>query len=266
MTEEIIKRRRLKDILFNRADVVDKGDNKRANILIMKNEGGPEDNKNVEDNKNLDMKGVEKMTYEEIMKSLPKEQSDVILAEMTAKDATITDLKDKVVKEEPADDSKVKEVMKSADPETKAVLEKMSKQIETLTKAEQDRAEELDKSRKELRKSEFKKEAEKLDKIATNADELGDILMEAADGMQKESYDKLVAVLSAANEAMTKGGVFKEVGTNKEKKEGKELEELEIKAKEIAKQKGTKWETEYRTLIKESPILYKKYEDEKKGE
>ena len=263
--------RSLKDIFINRMDVVDKGDNKNANIILFKNEGG-QPNVSSADNHDLNKKGVKKMTYEELIKELPEENAQLIQEKLDAEVAKVTELEKKVEElekkqsqntvEKPEDD--VDDIIKSADPKVAEVIKKLQTSMEDLKKNADIQAEELKKSREAVRKAEFIKIAEPLNKMSTNAEELGTILMEVEEKVSKENYDKLMGILKAANEAVEKGEVLKEVGTNQEGAGVTEsFKQLEAEAQKLAVEKGTTKEIEFRNLIKSKPELYQKYEDEK---
>ena len=265
--------KRLKDIFIDRIDVVDKGDNKRANILLFKNEGGQEVINNED---KLQEKGVEKMTYEELIKSMPEDQAVLITDAVAVKDAEIAKLADELEKAKKKDTAmpfdetnpvpqEEEDDMAKASPVIKAMIEQLTKEKDDAKAEIAKRDEELAKAAVEKRQSEFVKRFEKFDKIAAAPDELGGLMLKVADGKTtEEDVVKLEAILSAATEAIETGVVFKEVGTNKEGDvEETTIEKMEEDAKKLAKEKGTTKEIEFRNLIKAKPDVYKRYEEEK---
>lgn len=97
-------------------------------------------------------------------------------------------------------------------------------------------------------------------------DDLAPILKEAAQKMDSESFEKLEAVLAAAEERVTKGGLFQEMGlTGRGDAANKQDAESQIvaKANELV-EKGTDltFEAAYSKALADNPDLYSKWMSE----
>lgn len=228
----------LKDLLMRFVSVVDKGDNPEADIVLLKG-------------KDIKEKGGESMKLEDILKELGDEKAKVITDTIAEKDAKIGELEKKEPEVTPEPEPEVK-IIEKADPEIKALVEKMQTEKDAMVK-------ELSEIKGSLSKAKIEKDVEAFEKISAK-EELIDIFTEIDD--KPETVEKLKGVLKAVNEALTQETIMKTVGVDGDPNEPKAMEKLEKRAKEIAEaDKVTKEEGMVRAM-KEDPKLYQQYLEE----
>lgn len=255
---------KLKDLKIDRVDLVDKGANPDAHIVLYKSEGGNPI-----------------MNFEELLKSLSEEQQELIKSELgkaaeqtkedvakaateqeellKAKDDMIAELEAKMKEKEEAmkkrDDSQEEEdIFKGLSPVLKAQFEDVQKRAaaaEAVVKALEE--EKLTKQYEEVAKS--------FDKLPINANEVGSIFKSLAKSDQA-MYNKLETLFKSFNEMVSKGDLFKELGSGKPGGTAqKPWDVIKSKADEmVTKGEGSvSKEQAIAAVLKEHPELYNDY-------
>lgn len=166
--------------------------------------------------------GIEAKTASELVDVLKKADVDAaVIAEVeTALEAATK--KEEIDKADlpPA----VREALAKSEAERKEATEKAEK-AETLAKKERD-----------IRlEKEFVAKAETFASLPTKAEDLGLVLKEASEKLEKGSYEKLEGLLKAANEGIESGELFKEQGREGVTPAGDAFEEATRKAEELRK-------------------------------
>jgi len=122
-------------------------------------------------------------------------------------------------------DPAVRAALEKAEADTAAAAAKAAT-AEALAKTERDRR--LDK--------EFFDKAEGYHFLGADTGELGPLLKSANETLSKEDYERLEGILSAANEQIRQGDLFKQMGTDDQHGEpGDALQEVTRKAEELRK-------------------------------
>jgi len=242
----------LKDFFLKFVSVVDKGDNKGANILLFKSE--PEDLKGEEKDEKPKGGNVMSKTYDEILKALPEDEQAIVKAEIEkikeeAKPKEGTKPKEGVASFDEA------EIVKSADPKIQELIEKMKADGEQ-------NATELKKMREEIKKEKVEKTVSQFDKLVASKDELTSLFTKADD----ETAATLEKVFKAANEQLKDSVVMKEVGSGGGGDESNIEEQVEKEAQELKKSENITIEQARVKVWKKDPTRYAKYlEDQEKG-
>lgn len=266
---------KLKDLKIDRVDLVDKGANPDAHILLFKRKGD---------------EGV--MKFEEIMKKLTPEQQTAVMEEINkAKGADMTpeekkkkeaemaamgkmkddlakrdqEVKDLTAKVEELTKSKTgdgegddKDIFKGLNPEVKKYLEDMKK--------EADAAKAIVKAMEETRLIEqYTSVAKSFNALPIKAEEFGPVLKSFAQA-DKDSYAKLEAMLKSFNEAVSKGALFKELGTSSSNS-ADPYAKMEAKAQELVQKSSTPLSKEQAMvqIMRTEPELYNDYIKSIKG-
>lgn len=123
------------------------------------------------------------------------------------KHAETPDVQPDGVEADMADVTDVETVAKADFEAVQKQLEDMRKALEDAQAAQAAEAEKVAKMEQDRKAAEFVAKAAEFDRIG-KADELGAVLLEAADGMSAEAYSLLERTLKAANEQLAKGSLF----------------------------------------------------------
>lgn len=240
--------------------------------------------------KSLDKKEELLMGFEEIVKSLPQEQQDVVNAELEkvkgsasedAKKKIADDLKaalaNPVEKAESEDElvsevakaiveaTKVVEVQKATD-DTEEILKSMPESIRKAYEDMQKREAESIKLAKALADEkitkEFQEKAAFYKSIPSTKEELGAILKSVS--ADTEVVAKLEAILTATDKMLSDAGLFKSVGSaNSANMETDAISQLNKKADDIKKSVPALSEAQaFTQAMRENPDLYKQYTKE----
>ncbi|MDI6814378.1 MAG: hypothetical protein QMD10_12730 [Desulfitobacteriaceae bacterium] len=196
---------------------------------------------------------------EEIKKKLPDDVKKQV-EELEKKAQETEQLKVKVAelekklaeKDQPNKDD---DIWKGVNPEIRKRMEELEKRAKE--------AEELAKKEREERiTKEFIAKAAAFQGLPVKPEEFGPVLKTLAE-KDPEVYTKIEGVLKAADEAITKGALFKELGRASYGDEGSALAKLEAKAEEIRKSDSrlTK-EQAFVKACEENPELYAQYRRE----
>ncbi len=160
--------------------------------------------------------------------------------------------------EDSYDDDDNSDLLKSADP---AIVE--------LFKAAEDRAviaEEIAKAERENRlQREFIEKAAAYDSLPVEASAFGVVLKDAAESMDADSYDALTTVLSAANEAISQGGLMNEIGITKSFDAESGMGRIEQVASVLqAENADLTREAAIAKAVTDDPSLYDTYNEERR--
>lgn len=256
---------KLQNLKIDRVDLVDKGANPDAHIVLFKREGG---------------KG---MNYEELLKSLTEEQQAVITAEiekvaLSAEEKKIEDKHAAMAQEEikratMAKEAKILElersleaylekskaptdedIFKGLSPVLKAQIEDMQKRAdaaESVIKALED--EKLTKHYEEIAKA--------YDKLPVEATKVGSIFKSLAKS-DKAMYTELETMFKSFNEMIAKGNLFKEMGNSGSKGGStKPWDQIQNKANEMVTKSANSVTKEQAIaqVLKAHPELYAEY-------
>ena len=277
--------KKLRELVINRIDVVDKGDNPKAHILLFKNEGGQlNNNVNINNKKGDDYI----MTIEEILAKLPQEDQDLLKVELESrkgevdilkteadtKDKAVEDIKKKltdaetalkeadgkIVKEEPK--IKDEDVIKKAGPEAEKVFKEMQERLEKSETEGAENTKKVDELSTKIQKRDFMEKAETFKGLGETTEDLTEILMDISN-KAPESYEKLEKLLEKTNKAIEEGELLKVQGSSASGDAGDAETEIRKGAEEIAKRDKISPEQAELKLLEEKPELYEKYEKEK---
>jgi hypothetical protein len=153
------------------------------------------------DEEEMDEMEKKKMKKDDDTIELPSEVYEYI----EALEAANNELLEQVEKFAKAEEAQNDDIMKSADP-----------RIVEIVKAAQDRAEAAEmiaKAERDFRlEREFVSKASTLTHLPIDTDEFGRVLKEIADSVSEETFSKVWQVLEAANENVSTGDTFKEIG------------------------------------------------------
>lgn len=224
--------------------------------------------------------GVEQMPFEEFLNSLPKEQRELVENAIEAAkteaakearaqaeaefeqtknemQATINDLQNQLQNaNNTSDDEEI--LLANADPKLRAMLE-------AARKREQEAQAALNAIKEKEELNQFKASLEKLDKLPVNAEEMAPILRNLAKN-DKEGYDKLYALLQAANNCMEAGAVFNTNGS-KTTDGLTAWDKIQNKVKEIKNSNPSLTEAQaFKKVLEDNPDLYNEYLKEQNSE
>lgn len=275
--------KKLKNLVINRVDLVDAGDNPEAFITLFKRkeeEGGWQ--------QALDgfIKKLENLLFEkgdgkkvafnldEFLKNLPEDQR-VPLQELLqkaednsgdTKDAEIAGLKEKIAELE----ARLKDVDKSKPPVDdvmKDLPEEIRKRLEESDKRADEALEKLQKMQDQAETVEYLAKARQFDSLPVKPEEFGLVLKSIAKA-NLDAYTKVEAVLLAANEACKKGNIIdKQIGSDGADSGGDAWAAVEAKAGELMKSNPSMTKEQAQTkVLRDNPELYGKYQKELRGE
>jgi len=247
----------LKNFFVRFASVVDKGDNKGADILLFKaKEKEPENTNDKSKGGNDNMP----KTYDEIVKSLPEEEQTVINAEIEKVKAEAKP-KEEDKKPEGVASFDEAEVVKSADPKVQEMIKKMKEDNEKLEKDAKEKDEKLQKFESDLKKEKIEKTVATFDRIAMPKEEMVTLFAK----LDEETTDLVEKAMKAVNEQLVQANIIKVIGTDAEGDQLTVEETIKKEAEEIAKSEGITKEQAYVKALKKDKTRYAKYQEEQKG-
>lgn len=286
---------KLRDLIIKSVDLVDKGANPDANIVLLKRDDSDDANtirqakigefkKIVDDIVNL-MEGDDTMPkLEEILSKLTEEEKGVMDAELKkgtdaitkaaelekikdeadAKDTTIADLTKKLEEAtKPEGEQKgTEDILKSADPGVKAYVEGLQADVKKAADQAKESSDKVEKLQASIQTEEFTKKASEYQGLTIKPEDFGAVLMDIFN-KAPESYEKLVEVLKSADKAIVEGNLMKTAGADGEGELKDSEQQMELKAKEIQKRDSIPYEQAYTKACEENTDLYAKI---KKGE
>lgn len=228
------------DLMVNRVDLVDEGANSAAFVTLYKR------------------KETQLMTYEELLASLPADQSAVIKAKVEGLEqactktsealAAVTTERDELAKAKAPAIESDEEVLKSAPEAVRAMVAKMKQQRDTAEES--------------LRKA---REAEENATAVAKAAELKslpveqDVLVGILKGCPANVIDVLATVAKAIDDTVL-GTVGKDRGGNGASKDSDAAwSKIDMEATTIAKSRGVSHQKAVAIVIEEKPELYRQY-------
>lgn len=225
----------------------------------------------------LNQKGVDPMEFKDILASLAPEKqkviNDAITSAVTAATAELTKNfsleKDTMQKKIDALAAQVppvaetdEEIMAKADPKVRAILEKAKATAAAAAKAKDDAEAKLNAANKEKELRGYVEAAGKFDKLPVNAEEFGPILMNFAKA-DKGGYDKLVAILTAANNMVAQGKIMDTIGSSHGGEDVSAWDKVQSIVKDsMIKDKTLTYAVALRNAFDANPDLYEQYRDE----
>jgi len=279
------KIKRLKDLMITNIDLVDKGANPDADIVLFKsdNKGGQTSETANEIVKLLEKEGDDKMTLQEILAKLSEEEQGVIKADIEAKEAAVVKSADALaakeieltksndelakIKKDSGEDVKPKpeDILKSASPEVQKLF---ADNDEKVKKAQDDAAEAIKKADAialAARTKEFIAKAAAYEGLPIKAEDFGVALMKVADSVDKEVYEKIENTLETADKAIVEGNLFKAEGSDNKGATGDVEKKIEKGVEEIMKSNSNLTKEQAETQYYDShPEAYSEYEKENK--
>ena len=285
--------------MITRWDVVDSGDNPKSHILLFKNEGGINENNNVDSNGNTKKGEDRTMTLKEILakmaseEPLTKEEQEFIKTESEAKDNEINTLKtDSEVKDTKVDDiqkkldtvevelEKVKkeakpkdgdegkegeEAIAKASPEVQEEFKKMKERLEKSDETAKTEAEKVEKLAEKIAKAEFVEKAKKLPGVGETPEKLADLLLTISKASPEE-YPELEKILEATSKKIVEGTLLKSVGSDEEGDTGDAESKIKKAAEAMKKAKPELTDEQAQEAALEAdPKLYEDYENAREG-
>lgn len=195
------------------------------------------------------MKKGKKVRKDDSVVELPSEVYEYI----EVLEATNAELQDAVSKMSEGDDLfDDEDILKSADP---AIVE-LIKSAEARAEA----AEEIAKSERAYRmEQEFISKAESLNALPVDAQEFGTALLEVAENVDAETFDYLSKVLEAANESISNGSLFQEVGKSTTRVDGPMDEVSKAASAVMQAHPNLTKEQAIAKAVEENPSLYDIY-------
>ena len=187
-------------------------------------------------------------------------------AELALPEFEKEDVPDKVVKEtkKQAASELSKEAIAKMDPETQAVVKQLLEE-NVVTKAEAKEAKQIAKELKDEKiLKEYVAKAEDLPHLAIEPLKFGPVL-KALGESHPDEFSEIFRVLKAADAAIEKSELFKEVG---KAGSGESSAEAAVYAKArglVAKDGDLTFEEAVSKVLEEDPELYEKYEDERQA-
>lgn len=285
--------------MITRWDVVDSGDNPKSHVLLYKNEGGIDENNNVDSNGNKKKGEDNTMTLKEILakmaseESLTKEEQEFIKTESEAKDNEINTLKteseakdtkadevqkklDKVeielveVKKEvkPKDgdeEKKGEEAIKKASPEVQEEFKKMTERLEKSDKKAEAETEKVEKLSEKIAKAEFVVKAKTMPGIGETPEKLADLLLSISKASPEE-YPELEKLLETTSKKVVEGTLLKAVGTDEEGDTGDAESKIKKATEAMKKAKPDLTDAQAEAeALEADPKLYEEYENAREG-
>lgn len=238
----------LLDLEVTRVDLVEAGANSEAHIKIFKNKGGSG------------------MTIQEVLKNLQPEHAEAIEKaleeakkaqeeELAAKDTKIETLEKELAdKQDPAPEQSEEEILKSASPEVRAVIEKAQAQAKVAEEA-------VRKLQEKEEHQEAITKAKELKGLGKSEEELAEMLKNLAK-TDSELQENIFGLLKSASKIVEDGTILDEIGKN-----SSEESDLASDAwDQIEKLAKVRMETQDMTqaaaiakTIEENPKLYTEY-------
>lgn len=220
-----MKARRLKNLRVKRVDLVAKGANQQADVLLFKSEE-PVDMKECKGcgaSMKADAESCEKCGAEMKTKAAPaakeKDMDTETIKKMEADLKAATELAE--------EESKKRELVEKSLKDQAASLEALKKQFDA-------QAETIKKAEQAAKLAEFKKSVDAFEHLPVKADVFAPVLMKCAEALDEAGYAELMRVLKAADNASAEN--FSEIGAPGAGTVTKSAtEELHAKAEEIKK-------------------------------
>lgn len=254
---------KLKGLLVDRVDLVDKGANPDAHIMLYKRDSGDIINKKEE----------KAMTFEELMKSLNDDQQAIIKAELDAKDAAALKEKEDALKKAEEDKASVQkaldelkeEVQKAAKPAEdilKSVPEEVRKMVEDAKAEAQAAVKKSQDLEDRMAKRDFIAKAATLEGLPTDADTFGPVLKNISSAVP-EDYKILIDVLEKAANTIKESDLFKTIGSDVDGGATSDVtKRVETLAQELKKSDSSLTIEQARLKVLEAdPNLYKQYRE-----
>lgn len=150
-------------------------------------------------------------------------------------------------------------VLKAADAETTALRTEIESRDERIEKAEA-----IAQRERDLREErEYLAKAEQLDKLPLAPDQFGPLLKSIAGSVDAETFAKLEGVLTAANEAVSQGALFQELGAGGDGGRTDAESKIEAAAAEIRKaQPDLSHAQAFTKALEQNPDLYAQHRQE----
>lgn len=279
---------RLRNLRITRVDLVDAGDNPTADILLFKRRDAvekadkcPHCGTVLKDGKCTSCDYVKKgadhnVNFEELLKSVPEAQRDALLkahkaaleapqSEVVKRDQEIQTLKADITKR----DEQIAELKKSTNQTEDEVYKALPEGVRKRIEAAELKAKEAETVAKRLADEtmtrEFVAKAASFTALPVKAEEFGPV-MKSLHAAAPEQFLVLEGVLKAANELISKGKVFTEIGSNAGGAT-RAWDQIVAKASErVTKSAGAhSLEKAIADVMRENPELYKAYQAELKG-
>jgi ATP-dependent protease ClpP protease subunit len=188
------------------------------------------------------LKGDEIMNFEAILAKLSEEERAVIMdtlkAEQDKNAENVTEIETlkaqlaEATKEETMEGSTDEDLLNTLDPKVRALVENAQKDAQSARESEATAKAALRAIEDEKQLANFTKVAEKFDKLPINAAEFAPIFKNFASA-DKEGFEKLEALLTAANECVDKGALFQSSGTTTNTDGRSAWEQIQNKADEL---------------------------------
>jgi len=168
-------------------------------------------------------------------------------------EAANAEMLDRLEKMDAEREEQAQDILKSADP-----------QIVAIVKAAEDRAaaaEQIAKAERNHRlEREFVAKAAAFDALPVEAEKFGLVLKSAADALDTETFDALMTVLNAANESISSGNIFAELGKSTSFENDGPMSEINKAAKRVQDQNpGLTHEQAVAKAVESDPNLYNVY-------
>lgn len=281
-------KKKLKNLLIDRVDLVGKGDNPEAHITLFKNSDNPEGGESIEEivkrfEKRLEealskTKGVEEMFdikkfkeelpedqrkgLEKYLETLESAEIKKLNKQLEEKDSAIADMTETVAElkkaaEENDSNGTTEDVIKEL-PED---VRKMVEDSVAKAKAAEERIQKLE---DDSLNKEYIEKASVFEALPVNAQDIGPVFKRVAQ-VSKEDYDKLEALLKAADEQLVQNNILlKEVGAGGANSvEQPAWEKVEAAAKELVAADSTMTQEQaIAKVLQDNPDLYAEYQKE----
>jgi len=281
-------KKRLRDIVLTRWDVVDRGDNPEARVVMFKSKGGML-GEEVDENGNTKKGEENTMTLKEILaklaseQPLSKEEQEFLKTETEAKDNEIDTLKEQVDSQKTATEdmkkklgeveTKLEEATKKQKPEEKpeekiakadpAIQEEFKKMKERLDKAEEkekESNERVEKLEDSIAKEKLVAKVKELPGVIEDPDKMADAMLKIRKSAPKE-FALIEEALEKANKVVVESTLLKSVGSNEEGDAGDAENKIKKGAEAIRKsQPELTPEQAEQKFLEENPKVYEEYE------
>lgn len=223
-------------------DDVEKGYGKGKAMPMMDDEDEDEDEEEMG-------KMGRKMKKDDDTISLPTEVYEYI----ESLEAANAEMLDRLEKMDEEYEAQAQDILKSADP-----------QIVAIVKAAEERAEAAEKIAKAERDHRLEREyvakAAAFDALPVEAEKFGKVLKSAADALDSDTFDALMTVLNAANESISSGNIFAELGKSTSFENDGPMSEINKAAKRMQDQHpGMTHEQAIAKAVESDPNLYNVY-------
>lgn len=180
------------------------------------------------------------------------EKHDEVVAKCVAAEKQVEELKAEIAKskEDP------EEVFKRSLPES------VRKRLEASEVRAKQAEEMIAKHEDKVRTEQYIAKAKEYPNLSAKAEELGLVLKTIADKCDEPTYKYVESFLTAANEQIKSGNLFKQNSNGSGGVEGDAYEKIAAKAREVAKNDKISFEKAFTKVLVENPELYVQYEQE----